>query len=318
MSIKQYIKSTTKRLGNITLEQVKEEVGHVEEVLNATREKINKRRLDLNTYIMEQASLETLLETLQQKVVELTPPPPPIPIQNQNYVSIEELRNHINNDYQKDILFRITNDREYARIYLRNFVRSQDNKKPNLLGTINLLGTYNKSKDKREVYEIKVYNQHQQGGTFWCSCADHKFNSAKKNTVCKHICFVVCKIMRILQTYFFETKTLSSEHLNLLLEKFQENAELWKDTNVVRLTNTLKYDTFKTFTKVIDDTCSICFDQMTEVDKPLLVSCPSCKNCFHEECMYIWLENYDRCTICFNNVWKNFYHCKKGGQVELK
>ena len=57
---------------------------------------------------------------------------------------------------------------------------------------------------------------------------------------------------------------------------------------------------------------------MTEEDKPKLISCPSCHNCFHEECMDIWLENYDRCTICFNNVWKNFNHCRRGGEIELK
>ena len=69
-------------------------------------------------------------------------------------------------------------------------------------------------------------------GTFWCSCADHKFNSGKKNIVCKHICFIVCKVLKILQPYFFETKTLKPEHLQQLLDKFNDCTTVW-DMNIL-------------------------------------------------------------------------------------
>jgi hypothetical protein len=165
---------------------------------------------------------------------------------------------------------------------LQNFEPNTNAKNPELKGTIKILGNYNKSKGKREAYDVKVFDS-QTKGTFWCSCADHKFNSAKKN--------IVCKVLKILQTYYFDTKRLTPEHLAQLLSKFDINSEIWKNKKLTRKSNKVTIQDFKNFPAHIQDTCTFCYDEMTNNDKPQSVSCPLCSHCFNEECMGVWLES---------------------------
>ncbi len=227
------------------------------------------------------------------------------------YNSVTELINGINNEHQQSILYRISSDAEYAKVYLQNFTPNTDNKKKTLKGTINILGNYNKSKGIREAYEVKVF-ENDPKGSFWCSCADHKFNSAKKNIVCKHICFIVCKVLKILDPYFFDTKTLKQAHLLQLLDKFNINSDIWKDKKLARTSNKVTIQDFKIFPEHINDTCTFCYDEMTDADRAIACACPLCKHCFHEECMDVWMEGHDKCSYCFNGFWTYFKRIRKG------
>ena len=55
---------------------------------------------------------------------------------------------------------------------------------------------------------------------------------------------------------------------------------------------------------------------MTDIDKPISVSCPLCKHCFHEECMNVWLESQSKCSYCSNNFWQ-YYKRIAGGEKEI-
>ena len=55
---------------------------------------------------------------------------------------------------------------------------------------------------------------------------------------------------------------------------------------------------------------------MTDLDKPVSVSCPLCKHCFHEECMGVWLESQSKCSFCSNDFWK-YYKRIIGGEKEI-
>jgi hypothetical protein len=121
--------------------------------------------------------------------------------------------------------------------------------------------------------------------------------------------------MKILELDFFETKKLSSEQVNILLDKFSDKSELWKNKDLVRDIAEITVDFFKNFPNPIDDVCTFCYDEMTDDDKPKGVCCPSCNHCYHIECMDIWLENYQRCSVCSSEVWKHYITIKKGGTV---
>lgn len=237
--------------------------------------------------------------------------PKPISTQTIKFNTVNQLINAINNEHQRSILYRISSDAEYAKVYLQNFIVNEDRKKKTLKGTINILGNYNKSKGIREAYEVKVF-ENDPKGSFWCSCADHKFNSAKKNIVCKHICFIVCKVLRIMETYFFDTKTLIPEHLQQLIDKFSNNSDLWKDKQITRNSDIITIDDFKKFPIPINDICTFCYDEMTDVDIPVSCACPLCKHCFHEECMDVWLEVQSKCSYCSNEYWKYYKRIKAG------
>lgn len=231
------------------------------------------------------------------------------------YSNIIELNNHIDNPNQRAIINRISTDADYAKVYLQNFIPNTDPKKKELKGTIKILGNYNKQKKSREAYDVKIFDSYDKH-TFWCSCADHKFNSTKKNIVCKHICFIVCKVLKILQIYFFETKQLTSKHLEQLLGKFDINSEMWSNVELVRKSNKITIQDFKNFPNHIQDICTFCYDDMTDIDIEISVICPICKHCFHEECMDIWLESQSKCSYCLNVFWK-YYKRIKNGEKEI-
>jgi hypothetical protein len=235
---------------------------------------------------------------------------------NKKFNNLDELINSISNQDQIKRLQKILPDnKDYAKVYLQGWTDNTDIKKANLLGTIKILGQYNFQKKERESYEIKVMKN--EPTTFWCSCIDHKLNSTKRNTVCKHISFIVCKVINVLELYFFDSKVLSQEHLQLLLAKISNKSELWENKDLVRDIKQITLDTFKIFPDIIDDVCTFCYDAMTDVDKPISLCCPTCKHCFHSECMDIWLENYSKCTVCSSDFWKHYFTVKKGGVIDV-
>ena len=214
---------------------------------------------------------------------------------------LEELIDNMENQDQIKRLEKILPDnQDFAKVYLQGYTPNTDVKKPNLLGTIKILGQYNFKKQERESYEIKVMQN--EPSTFWCSCIDHKLNSAKKHTVCKHIAFIVCKVIKVLQ---------------LLLGKFSNKSEMWKNKDLVRDIKQLTLNTFKDFPIPIDDVCTFCYDEMTNADIGNSVCCPACKHCYHSECMDIWLENYLRCSVCSSEIWKHYPGIKAGNTVDV-
>lgn len=233
--------------------------------------------------------------------------------------TIDELCGKVDNPNQVTILNRIITDKEYSKIYLSGYDPNTDftGKKKNLIGTVNVLGTFNEKKQCREEYEIKLYKEDPKG-MFWCSCADHKFNSTKKNIVCKHICFLICKIGKFLKPDVFTNKKLSDEDLAGLLAKLQSSGDIWKDQTIAKILDKITLDTFKQFLKAIDDCCPVCFNDLTDADKPDLLACPTCKNYIHSECADIWLEQRACCALCKSDYWKYYGKVKSGGSVNVK
>ncbi len=221
--------------------------------------------------------------------------------------TITELKNRINNDKQKDILDRIMVGSENAKVYLSEYIANTDNKKKNLLGTIKLLGTFNYKKEKREEYEIKVFNEEEEN-TFWCNCPDHKFNSSKNDTCCKHISFIICKVLKYLEPQFFEDKKLPEYELAILLSKLTSEENLWKDKDLVKKIIKITIEIFKNYKKTIDEDeyCPVCYDELDNENKNDLLSCPNCNNYVHNECMDVWLENRNTCVYCKSDIWKEY------------
>lgn len=225
--------------------------------------------------------------------------------------TISELISKINNEHQIAILERIKTNFEDSKIYLNNYQPNTDTsaKLRDLIGTVFVFGTFNEKKQSREQYEIKIYNileGSKQKNMFWCSCADHKFNSTKKNIMCKHICFLICKIGKFLKPEIFQTKKLSQDDLAILLTKLESTGDIWKDLNLTKISNTINIDFFKQFTKEVNDCCPICFDDLNEDNKPELVSCPTCKNYIHSDCISVWLEQKTNCVLCKSDIWKHY------------
>jgi len=214
--------------------------------------------------------------------------------------SIDILIRKLNNMSQCDILRRLTTDKEYSKIYLSKYVDNNQNNS-DIIASVFVWGTFNSKKNKREEYEIKISKDNKM---FRCNCMDFKFNSVKKDIMCKHICFLLCKVGKIMKRSVFLNKKLSDEDLTILLNKLKGGSDVWNNLDITKLKIELK--SFKQSTKPIDDCCPLCYEDIVEEMRDTLVSCPVCKNYIHTDCIEIWMEQHYTCMICKSDVWKHY------------
>ena len=67
-----------------------------------------------------------------------------------------------------------------------------------------------------------------------------------------------------------------NENILEIITKLSKTDEtLWKDKSLVKQEVKITQDSFKTFTKTIDDCCPMCYNDLCDEDKPSLVSCPA-------------------------------------------
>ena len=295
-------------------------------ISSLTLQNYNEKKQELNAQLTNLNNLSIIIQDGKDKITQLLGK-----MENKhtelvaqaakgNCKSIDELCGKVANPNQVTILHRIITDKEYSKIYLSGYEPNTDTKgkKADLIGTVKVLGTYNEKKQCREEYDIKLYKSDPKG-MFWCSCADHKFNSTKKNIVCKHICFLICKIAKVLKPEVFENKKFSDQDLATLLAKLtaKGDGDIWSDKTVAKILGKITLETFKQFVKAIEDCCPVCFNDLEEVDKPNLLACPTCKNYIHEECADIWLEQKQSCAMCKSDFWKHYEKVKAGGSVSI-
>ena len=227
--------------------------------------------------------------------------------------TIEELIQRVPNEHQRQALQKLVLRAEEDQIYLTDYVpnTSNDRRRQQVEGTFTLFGTYNPAKRCRPEYQVKLYKQGQdEKGSFWCSCPDHKFNAGKKDMVCKHICFLVCKVGKILDPGFFASKRLSADQWECFLQKIDSSQQAIARGAIQVPLADVSRARFEQRMKEItpDDVCPICFDSMMDEGVPVL-SCLMCKNAAHKECMEVWLERNDTCVFCRSDIWKEYKRC---------
>lgn len=182
------------------------------------------------------------------------------------------------NSYQSDIILKLhcsySND-----IYLSNYINTDESLNIEILGS--------KKNKKRETYKITLINK-----KFNCTCKDYEFRGKKLNIVCKHICFVVCKVANVFDLVYFQTKIFSNKNKEILL-------------NILNKPKLCINSEFKVNKDIdLNDICPICCELFNE-SKQILLSCPCCKKSTHKKCMEIWLEKNTSCVYC-RKVWENY------------
>lgn len=224
--------------------------------------------------------------------------------------TLTELIERISNTHQKETLLKICPSytrNEEDQIFMNSFTQNTSNERrlESLAGTFEILGCMKKG--QRTHYDVKLYKPNTNPrGSLWCSCSDYKFHSAKHNKVCKHICFIVCKLGKIFDPAYFESKQLSQNHFEKIMEKATD-MNTFKDCTLCRVPDTVTIELFQDQSKPIEeeDTCPICYD-IFEKDMYPPLSCPACHNYVHKECMHVWLERKHSCVYCRNDIWKKY------------
>ena len=60
---------------------------------------------------------------------------------------------------------------------------------------------------------------------FNCDCPAHRFKSSQDNTVCKHISFIMCRVVGYATVDFFKTFTLNKDEVAMIMDKMSVQRE---------------------------------------------------------------------------------------------
>lgn len=127
-----------------------------------------------------------------------------------------------------------------------------------------------------------------------CSCMDWRMRCAKNNLVCKHIVYIMKKI-------------LQQPSIDLVVGNKVHNFEaLQKTFQRVQITfgssGASKFIVSEERALTAEDLCPICFTEMHLNPKDELIACNVCKGIVHKDCMACWLKNAVKksCVYCRN------------------
>ena len=150
-------------------------------------------------------------------------------------------------------------------------------------------------------------------GTFKCSCPDFKSHCQRHGVVCKHIVFLIVRVMKIFSLTFFEYNSLDDGAMDTVIQKTFELIS----GKVADLRNEMIHEygkasqgpdfsmTSEALLALQDEDCPICFDALRA---HACKTCPDCRKVVHTRCVTKWLaeSTYKNCVYCRSTVWKNF------------
>ena len=243
-------------------------------------------------------------------------------------VHINDIIHQILNVKQIEILERVKRRSLDDQMYFVNFEknsRSDNVKYKALMGTFTILGTLNKQGVRSE-YKVDLFNPEVYGidkKIFNCDCPAHRFKSSQDNTVCKHIAFIMCRVVGYATVDFFKTFRLNKDEVSMIMDKMSVQREAIMmnveanrmkdgcnaiDDSLIIRKKILNKDSYLNSTRTVDEEdCPICFD-LIEKDNNRL-NCPDCKKHVHKECMEIWLSRNNSCVHCRSTNWKHYKKC---------
>jgi hypothetical protein len=279
-------------------------------------------RISMEQAAARQAQLVRALESLPAEVQEVLEQPqqpqePQQPEQPTAPTTIQELIALVENEAQKQALGKLLLRNEANQIYLASYEANTvtRGRGSDVEGTFTVLGTIRNG--TRDSYTVKWYRWTPVGHSFWCNCPDHKFNSARKNMVCKHICFLITKVGRILDPAFFQAHRFTEEQ-HATFRQAVGNAAIFADgaRERERMASAVSVQVihpgasrearraqFMEMRRPVgaEDSCPICYDEMGD---GTCLNCPTCSNNVHRDCMEVWLERNKTCVFCRSDVWR--------------
>lgn len=123
-----------------------------------------------------------------------------------------------------------------------------------------------------------------------CNCPDHYPG------LCKHICWLVFKVLKHDDPDIFRTGRFPKERLGTLLEDEGARAlmvETWGESATPVRSSPLAVPASW---PPSDVDCAICFDGMLE--QRTARQCQKCSNCFHKACINRWFSQKRSCPLC--------------------
>ena len=181
---------------------------------------------------------------------------------------------------------------------------------------------FNISGSTQNVYSVKIiHNQHNNH--VFCNCPDMKKWGPIHNVYCKHILFIIFKVVKLFKYHnllstitvdevgnqFLSKKTLTKDQIEVIsvfIDIF--NVDTNHNVDFVNKDYIKKFSLLKTTKKEIlqltnvTNNCVICFDDFTQEwiteNEDQLSKCVVCVGLFHKGCLNKWLEHNKTCPYC--------------------
>jgi hypothetical protein len=201
---------------------------------------------------------------------------------------------------------------------------------------------YSMSKDKKlnSILEFKIcgstkniYTITLKDRQLKCDCPDNFAGCRYFNIICKHSCFVLCKVLKGNESIFEPLRNrnniiINDHYIKHILNEFsklnyriQNQTQTISKKDLIDKYNKLKkehlnynpdepYKSIFKYTGDLSDKhesemCGICFNEL-KLDK-LMAVCPTCRNIIHLNCMKKWMNmGKDTCVYCRSSIWKNY------------
>jgi hypothetical protein len=165
----------------------------------------------------------------------------------------------------------------------------------------------------RSVYTVTLS---KNLGMFGCNCMDMMTRCRKSHCVCKHICFILVRVLKLTpeECYRFfvarsnrllgedlDAVSAKCEGLSAHLDAFVTNAAL---TEQYKMMTDLHFNPRKEISD--DDECPICYLSLKGHHQ--VVGCPVCKNNIHHKCISKWIEQSPSatCVYCRSSIWERY------------
>lgn len=159
-------------------------------------------------------------------------------------------------------------------------------------------------------------------GTISCTCRDAIFHTRQRGCVCKHVCFLLYRVLQLSEDppfAFFRNRVLTadkvqqvcatvrSNHLNFRPGIFSVSTRV-DSAPTGTVGDQEKFKTIRKQPEPTDNDCPICLLPLLDDPPTRLLSCPACHNNVHETCMRTWLylAPQKTCVYCRDVVWREF------------
>ena len=224
------------------------------------------------------------------------------------------------------------NRAKYESLYLLDYSMSKD-KNLNTILEFKICGS------TKNIYTVTLKDRQLK-----CDCPDNFAGCRYFNVICKHSCFVLCKVLKGSESIFEPLKNLNNmiindHYMKQILNEFSKlNERIQNQTQTI-----LNKDLIETYKKIQEqeleqeldkqsnepyksifkytgdfskkqesDICGICFNGL-KLDT-LMAICPTCRNILHINCMKKWMNmGKYTCVYCRSSIWKNY---KKEEMIE--
>jgi len=161
----------------------------------------------------------------------------------------------------------------------------------------------------KNIYKVQIYKYSKM---IYCNCPDAKSYAKQNGVVCKHSCFILLKVLKLINSDdFFKMLLFDDKQLDFIKNEFNkleliENEYIKMD--YVNKFNELPEDKIIIKTDM-ESFCLICYDELDDIEnKKFNNQCKYCFKIFHNKCINKWLNlGNNNCPHCRNLMKSNNY-----------